>query len=539
MSVKVVSTSGNGSFVKDSLISFSYQEDITSLEPSNIEGGTGQVNFSVEAINDDAVGFTKPNSKLLINNQMALMDSDNGTVSFQVKTVSVSDGNVVSVTGDTISAKLNTVKTAKPFPHKDEEGVVIGYTVKDALNYYCDLVGITPVYDDNFDIDLDAVERQFMGWKANVWEQLKLLCAGVCASDTDNVGIEMYVDNGELHFRRALSTVNSTADKIISETVSIDASDSAKSIDVVNYNTYYAQNAVIYPEQVFVDGETAGTGFKASIADSMQVEAGQTITKRFPMAVTLETINQPEAVETITPLPYDGTIGKYVIVGSDNLPVMPAQWIGEGGKLTVALTDAPNEIEVTVTGPKAESLPTAANENVKTLAPYKIGIETSDGVDYPAFYITGTGVFYNKQTVNFLTGASENITTVDESPTSVDNIFITTPHDLSAKGVAAAQKICGPQISLSRSIDGVEGFGTLIGSTEYVESNRFRVKTANYTESDISLTYSNCVSFADFNAKWVDRDIEDFNTTALKPAQYPYGALAFNEFTVIPLMEEI
>lgn len=534
MSVRVVSTSGNGSFVKDSLISFSYQEDITSLEPSNIEGGTGQVNFSVEAINDDAVGFTKPNSKLLINNQMALVDSDNGTVSFQVKTVSVSDGDVVSVTGDTISAKLNAVKTAKPFPHQGSD-----YTVKAALDYYCSLVGITPVYDDNFDIDLDAVERQFMGWKANVWEQLKLLCAGVCASDTDGVGIEMYVDNGELHFRRALSTVNSTAHKSISQTVSIDASEAAKSVDVVNYNTYYAQNSVIYPEQLFADGESVGTGFKASISDSMQVEAGQTITKRFPMAVTLESINQPIAVETITPLPYDGTVGKYVIVGSDNLPVMPAQWIGEGGKVVVSLTDVPNEIEVTVTGPKAESLPTAANENVKTLAPYKIGIETSDGVDYPAFYITGTGVFYNKQTVNFLTGASENITTVDESPTSVDNIFITTPHDLSAKGVAAAQKICGPQISLSRSIDGVEGFGTLIGSTEYVESNRFRVKTANYTESDISLTYSNYVSFADFNAKWVDRDIEDFNTTALKPAEHPLNALAFNEFTVIPLMEEI
>lgn len=534
MSVRVVSTSGNGSFVKDSLISFSYQEDITSLEPSSIEGGTGQVNFSVEAINEDAVGYTKPNSKLLINNNMSLIDSDNGTVSFQVKSVSVSDNGVASVTGDTISAKLNAVKTAKPFPHQGSD-----YTVKAALDYYCGLVGITPVYDNDFDIDLDLVERQFIGWKGNVWEQLKLLCAGVCASDTDSVGIEMYVANGELHFRQALSTVHSTAERSISESISIDASEAAKSVDVINYNTFYAEDAVIYPEQVYSDGEATGTGFKASISDTMQVEAGQTITKRFPMAVTLETINQPVCVDTITPLPYDGVEGKYVIVGSDNLPIMPAQWVGEGGKVIVSLTDVPNEIEVTVTGPKAESLPTAADENVKTLAPYKIGVETSDGVDYPAFYITGTGVFYNKQTTNVLTGASESLTTVDDSPTSVDNIFITTPHDASSKGVAAAQRICGPQIGLTRTVDGVEGFGSLIGSTEYVESNRFRVKSASYTESDISLTYSTYVSFDDFNAKWADRDIEDFNLTALKPADHPSGALAFNEFTVIPLMEEI
>jgi hypothetical protein len=534
MSVRVVSTSGNGGFVEDSLISFSYQEDITSLEPSSIEGGTGQVSFSVEAINDDAIGFTKPNSKLLINNQMALIDSDNGTVSFQVKTVSVSDGTVVNVTGDTVSAKLNTVKTAKPFPHEGSD-----YTLKAALNYYCGLAGVTPVYDDNFDVDLDGVQRKFIGWKANVWEQLKLLCAGVCASDTDNVGIEMYVDNGELHFRKALSRSRSTAEKAISQSISIDSSESAKSIDVINYNTSYAQDAVIFPEQLYSDGETAGTGFRSSINDSMQVESGQTITKRFPMAVTLEKINQPECVSTIIPLPYDGPVGKYVIVGSDNLPIMPAQWLGEGGKVTVALTDVPNEIEVTVTGPKALSLPTAANSNVQTFAPYKIGVETSDGVDYPAFYITGTGVFYNKQNTNIVTGASTVLTNVDDSPTSVDNIFITTPHDASAKGVAAAQKICGPQINLTRTVDGLEGFGSLIGSTEYFESNRFRVTSATYSESDISLTYSTYVSFADFNAKWADRDIEDFNMTALKPLDYPYGALAFNEFTVIPLMKEI
>jgi hypothetical protein len=522
MSVKVLNTSGNGSFVENSLISFSYEEDITSLEPSSIEGGTGQVSFSVEAVNVDG----KPNTKLMINNQMSLVDSDNGSVSFQVKAVSVSDGNVANFTGDTISAKLNTVKTAKPFPHQGSD-----YTVKAALNYYCGLVGITPIYDNDFDIDLDAVERQFIGWKGNVWEHLKMLCAGVCASDTDSVGIEMYVDNGELHFRKALSTTRSTAARTISETISIDASEAAKSIDVINYNTRYGTDEVIFPEALYSDGEATGSGFKSSINDSMQVESGQTITKRFPMAVTLEKINQPEPVETITPLPYDGTIGKYVIVGSDNLPVLPAQWLGEGGKLSVALTDVPNEIEVTVTGPKALSLPTAADPNAQTLAPYKIGVETSDGVDYPAFYITGSGVFYNKQTTNFLTGSSDVITTVDESPTSVDNIFITNAHDLSAKGVAAAQTICGPQINLTRTIDGVEGFGTLIGSTEYTESSRFRVKSAGYTESDISLTYSVSPLVSDFNNIWDEKTITNFNTA--------FSGVAFNEFTVIPLMEEI
>lgn len=523
MSVKVVNTSGNGSFVEGSLIDFSYQEDISPIEPTTIDGGTGQISFSVESVNSELSG-----TKLMINNQMSLVDDANGSVDFQVKSISISDGNVASFTGDTLSSKLNAVKTAKPFPHAGSD-----YTLKAALDYYCSLVDIVPIYDNDFDLELDAVERNFIGWKANVWEQLKSLCAGVSASDTDNVGIEVYAHNGELHFRKALTTVRDTHEKRMSETLAIDSTESAKSIDVVNYNTFYAENKVIFEEKNYTDTNAGPNAFRASITDNMQVEAGEVLVKRFAMAATLETINQPVCVETITPLPYDGPTGKYVIVGSDNLPIQPAQWVGEGGKIEVSLTDVPNEIEIKITGPKAESLPLVSDPAKNTLAPYKIGVETSDGADYPAFYITGSGVFYNKQTVSILTGASANLTTVDESPTSIDNIFITTPHDASARGVAAAQVACGPNVNFTRTIDGTEPFGTLIGSTEYTESNRFRVKSAAYTDSDISLTYSAYTTFDDFNAKWTGRTIGNFDTTVSS------ASMLFNEFTIIPLLEEI
>lgn len=513
MSVRVVNNSGSGSFVKDTLISFSYDEDITPLEPTTIDGGTGQVNFSVVA---------NGTTKLMVNNEMSLIDDQNGTVDFQVKNVSIADDNVASFTGDTISSKLNAVKTAKPFPHTGSD-----YTLLAAINYYCGLVSITPVYDDDFDLDLDLVERTFLGWKANVWEQLKMLCSGVSASDTDNVGIEMYTADGQLHFRKALSAVKNTSAKEITKSLAIDSAESAKSVDVINYNTFHGVNQIIFEEKNYTDTNAGPNAFRASITDSMQVESGEVLIKRFAMGCTLESINQPVCVETIVPLPYDGTTGKYVIVGSDNLPIMPAQWAGEGGKIEVSLTDVPNEIEVKITGPRAASLPLVSDPGTQSLAPYKIGVETSDGVDYPAFYITGTGTFFNKQTLNFLTGSSDAITTVDESPTSIDNMFITTPHDASARGVAAAQVACGPNIVYTKSIDGTEPFGALIGSTEYAEDNRFRVKSAAYSESDISLTYTTCATVDDFNDLWGAEDISDFNTA--------FTGLSFNEFSTLPL----
>ncbi len=531
MSVKIVNISGNGAFLEDSIIDFSYQEDAQALNPANSDGGTSQVTFSVVANGTNIDGTTRPNSKLLLNNKMSLVDDVYGSVEFQVKNVSISDGQVANITGDTIQSRFNVVKTAKPFPHAGSD-----YTLKAAIVYYCSLCGVTPVFDGTFGAELDLVEPKFMGWKDNVWTKLKQLCSGVSASRTDSATIEMYISGDELHFRKALTTPVNVTEKEKSRNLNIESAESAKSIDVVNYNTYYAEDAIVYE-----DGSQGGgdffSSYKATMSDAMQVEAGGVLKKRFVINGTLESVNQPECVSTITPLPYDGIVGKYVVVGNDNLPLQPAQWLGEGGSLTVALTDVPNEIEVTITAPNVPQIPQAADPNKAGLAPYKIGIETSGDQDYPAIYITGTGVFHNRQTVKFLTGSSDIITAVDESPTSVDNPFIWSEHDASVRGTVAAQEACGPLITLTQDIDSSLGFGQLVGGVQDLESMQFRVSNVSYSQDTISITSKAYTPFSVFNDGWAGKTIADFNATVLDPVSYPNDAMSFNELSVMPLIE--
>lgn len=530
MSIKITSNDGNGHIKGNSIFQYSYSEDVTPLEPSSSAGGTSQVSFSAIAITEENSDVLHHNSKLIINNNVTLSDSLRGDIQFQVKKASLNAG-IVNVVGDTIQWRLNVTKTMNPVGGT-------GASILSAINYYCGEVGIVPVFDDSFDTELDAISVNFIGWTGNVWEHLKMLCAAVSASTTDNVGIEMYVADGDLHFRKAKQVEYNFKRFETDSSISVDTFDAAESIDIENYNTSYGTNKVIYDINNYAENLNKTDAFKSSISETIQVNAGETVVKRYTVDASLVSVNQPVCVETITrtpPSPYSGTTGEYVIVGTDDLPIKPAQWNDLGGKVLIATTENPNEIEITVTAPQADQIE-KANGSGNGLAPYKIGVEATGDYDYPAFWITGTGVFYNKKTEKFLTGASQ-LYTSRESAASIDNPFITNKRDASSRGVAAAQVACGPNISLNQSLANDGQFGTTIGATQLLSDNRYRVISASYTESAVSLNAIPATSFSDFDIAWSDDTFTNFTETALDPATNPTTALKFNEFTVVPLMD--
>ena len=525
MSVTLKNLDGSGALKHNSVSTYSYSEEVTSLEPSSVTGGTSQINLTGVALSEDKVGNTHPNSALTVNNSMQLIDSDYGSIDFLVKKVSVSN-ELASLTGDTIMSRLNVYKTAEPHGGG-------GASLLSAIEYYCLLVGIIPVIETTFANELDAIDVNYLGWYGNVWEQLKMLCSAVSASETDNVGIEMYVDGSDLVFRKA-KTTDVKFSKISSESYSIDSFNSAKAVDVNKYQTSYGVNQVVREQQRQLEGLFT-VNENVSITDAMQVEAGSIVTKRFLINASLSEVKNPVCVEEILPLPYSGSTGQYVIVGNDDLPILPAQWIAQGGDVRVSLTENPYEIEITVVAPAAVSLGTAANPSQLTYAPYKIGVESSGETDYPALYIVGTGVFFEKSTKTFVTGADDEYTTKDSNRT-IDNIFITTDFNQNCRGVAAAQAVCGPQILLSQTIADSVQFGSANGSTQSIKSNRFRTVSASYGPGNASITATPCADFTDFNAIWTGLTFVNFTNVALNPATYPSDALKFNEFSIIPLM---
>jgi hypothetical protein len=237
MAIKLESISGNGSIAPNSIFSYSYSEEVASLEPSNISGATSQVTVSAIAVESEETD-SHADSKLLINNEMIFTDDLRGEVTFRVKNVSTNAG-AVSITGDTVEIRLNVERTAEP--HGGPEATLLS-----AIQYYCGLVGITPVIDESFSAELAAVPVNFMGWKGIVWEKLKELCAGFSASATDNVGIEMAIDQNDLIFRKAKQNLISVKRQLSSESINVESFDTAKSVKVFNYNTSYGIDKVFY-----------------------------------------------------------------------------------------------------------------------------------------------------------------------------------------------------------------------------------------------------------------------------------------------------
>ncbi len=521
MSIKITSNVGTGSVEPDSLISYSYSEDVTSIDPTTLNGGTSQV--SVSALANKTTPF-------LINNTMELADSESGTIGFRVKGVALNAG-VASITGDTLMARLNVEKTAQPV------GGEVGTpaSLLDAINYYCELVDIIPGFDDGLDTTLDLIPVNFIGWKGNVWEHLKMLCSVASSSLVDNAPFEMYFSTDELRFREALARTVDNSERDSESSVAIDAFDAAKSIEVSYYDTSYGVDKVFYEFSNYDKNADPATTFNSSIDDVLQVDAGATVTKRFIIDASLTSVNQPTCVSTITrvpPAPYaDGGNGEYVIVGSDNLPISPTQWNSLGGSVIINLTENPNEIEITITAPPSETMPTAANPATEvTLAPYKIGAESSGLADYPALWLTGTGVFYNKQSRKFLTGADDIYTSNDAAP-SVDNPFISDLHTLSNAGVAAAQSYCGPSVTVSKALGKPGTFGETIGERERIDDSYFRYESAAYTPSSVQLSGRMYTLVNEFDENWIDTTFATFNAAVTD--------LRFNEFTVAPLTKVI
>jgi hypothetical protein len=163
-------------------------------------------------------------------------------------------------------------------------------------------------------------------------------------------------------------------------------------------------------------------------------------------------------------------------------------------------------------------------------------VEEADGSEYPAFYITGTGVFFDKREVTLKTGASSSFTSKIEAP-GIDNPFITKSSDLAIRGVAAAQRICGPSVQLTESVAKPLAFGETPGTMRTVSSNRYRITAVQYSADTTGITASAGVLFSEFNSVWTGKTFANFKSIALDPALYPNETLKFNEFTIIPLMK--
>lgn len=515
MSAKIIDNNGSGKVKDDSIFDFSYAEDVTPLDPTSSAGGSSQI--SISAIEDDS-NVLSANTKLMINNTLKI-NSDYGDLQFLVKKVSTNAGGAATITGDSVQARLNVEKTLAP----------VSTTLYDAIIAYCASCGVTPYIEPTLQTAMQARSVAFISWKGNVWEYLKMLCSAFPYSATEHLLFEMYFTGTQLGFRKAINTSDSTRvgnlEYATDISQSIETFEAAKTVDVYNYNTSYGTNKILYDLSNYDKDADPKKVFLSSVSDTFQVDAGETVTKLFNVDVTLTSINQPVCVEQIN-LPYTGgDSGKYVVVGNDNIRILPKAWTDYGGSLTVKTTENPGEISITVVAPPKPFL--TGNSGGLSSAPYRVGVETSiDGTDYPALWLTGTGVFYNKKLQTFTTGSDSALVSKDAGAT-VDNPFISNSFVAANAGLAAAQKVCGPSVKIDASLANDVAFSQTVGKVFTKNNNKFRIDSVNFNPQSASVSASACATIADFDAMWSGKTFSNF-TTALT-------GIAFNEFSVMPL----
>lgn len=225
----------------------------------------------------------------------------------------------------------------------------------------------------------------------------------------------------------------------------------------------------------------------------------------------------------------------YSVVGKDNKPITPAQWVAEGGRLTVELGDEPNQLKVTVTGMLNKRLgpyriaesdgqndystlriygqAMACEEKVLTFytgypyktEPLKIGSRFIDSLDkaYAACMYTAQDALGTKTTLEW-----SGMPPVGDPYTSVvydferPPVILSDADDFTGRPLPAKAEECWPKNTTMDKIyndlvsftsnrklaDRVQVFGRLAGTTAVFGRYSWQITSANYSETGVDLT---------------------------------------------------
>jgi hypothetical protein len=420
---------------------FSVQEDATPIDPGSSAGGVGQITVNVNE---------NPESYSLIQEVITLSDRSTGKVQGTVRNISTSNGDA-TVVADSVLGLFNSDHIVPP---------KVG-TLGAVFQSYCDIVGI--VNDVTVDASIASRPVTYPGWVGNMWVHIKQLLA------KEQVELALVFNRVVM---RPLRQVEVNAERESSRSASVDNQNTAKKVEINYYNNVYGNQIEVYP--LTTDEPTI-----------YQVDAGETITISVSLNASMMSLNQPTCINFVEDRPYPGTNGVYSVSGNDGLPITAAQWTAQGGSVTVALTEDPSVMEITITG-----------ASMTDYAPYRIAMSAGTSSYYNSLHITGEGIQQEIKTLTLVTGATSAVTG-NEVGITVDNPFISSLADAykagihTAKNYAGRWTISGSAYNLNRPDD----------SREFISA----------TVADFNALYPGGMTVAEFNVLWAGKTIADFN----------------------------
>ena len=305
---------GTGAFSgdKSNVGQYSYTEASTPIIPGDDSGGVGE--FSVE------VREFPRRTELLYKDRVLLRDDFYGEVTGFVSGVSSNDG-VANVSG---LSRLGSLNTDDVLPAGEGK---LGDLLLDVFAR-ANIVGDVEIESDIFDKHI-----VFPGFTGNLWIYLKNICTAY-QLEVSLVVNTVYV--------RGLRKRELVTDNVSSESWSIEDIQLAQNVEVNYYNYEYFEDFLAYPKG----------GWNPDVP-VYQVEANETVEFDIEVDAYLLDIEQPQ-VEGFVGLFDEDSV--YSVSANDGLSISPQLWRDRGGDLKVSLAENGTIIRVVITGPNLPSL---------------------------------------------------------------------------------------------------------------------------------------------------------------------------------------
>lgn len=468
-----ITIDGGGDFtgISTNVASYSATEDATPLRVDSNEGGIGQLNFSVVA------SRRGPNSGAttdLIDSTVVLADGSNGETEAVVTGLSTDNG-VTAVTSDSRMSPLLSTRTAVPMQGTPEA----------ILRYYLSLGGITTgiVYEGVGSTATRAVQ----GWTGVIWDYIRSFAAVVGAEValvSNNIVIR------PLHQRVSVNRRNSSV------STSQGKGDLARTVEVKYYSNKY-MSGLVYPKG----------GWNEDV-QVYQVDPGETFTTNIEVGVSPVSLIQPTCIEYVAKSVNNQSV--YSVVGADGLAIKPAQWLSNGGSVTVAIGEDNRSIDLTIIGATT------------TQGPYRIAVGAGASDVYSSLRIMGTGTFFDERTVSIYTGASPD-DTPQEVGVTVENMFIDSVDRAWNHGLRVAAAYAGFTDTISVDSTGINRLD-VSGNQSYTTFGQFN--TGFVAKGGVAPTWTG-QPYSAFDATWVGKTYQEFNDFYVNPVKSNYSNQAF------------
>lgn len=530
---------GNGTWVgaPGGASSFSVTEESTPLAGGDDTGAIGGGQFNVVP-NDLTL--------LLMHDDLEIEDDHSGRMNVRVAGVTDTDG-IATVEIDSRAILLMAHRRLAPY-----NGTLGGWMTQAFAA--CSITR-------DFIIEAAVASRPvtFPGHDGIVWDAIKQVCAAQ--------RIELSVVSSNIVVR-PIRTRELSFSRITSVTHGVGVGDMARNVEITSYSNEWMNSGLVYPTgRINEETGTYEAGWNPDV-QIVQVGANETVEVDLQTDVSIATIVQPTPVVFVSRTHSSSSV--YGVAGNDGLPIQPAQWLAEGGKLEVSIGEDFKTIKVKVTGPSNEDL-----------GPYQISMNSGTSDAYSSLRIVGSGVWMIPDTRLHPTGVSDDMTAQLIGET-IELPFANGASQIGGLAISAAQQFAGSEQSLSVSgtafnrkgdsgsqtypdfidfdsayagqtfgqFDATnagttfsefdeemnelvadsfinQAFGNLAGARVKWAHQWWRVRSATISESDQAIVAEPDTTFGDFGTVYNGVTFADFDAA--------FAGFKFSEFDLIPL----